>query len=287
VLARTKSTLLITGESGVGKDYIARYIHEQSSRSAAPYFSVNCAALPPPLAESELFGHVSGAFTGAWRLKRGLLEIAEGGTLLLNEIGELSLPLQAKLLTFLDTKSFTRVGGTEAVNVNVRVIAATNRDLPLEVEQSRFRADLFYRLNVMTLRVPPLRERKQDLPLLVNDLLGHIAAEMELETLPHPSPATLEAIMSGLVASGGRRLDLSDMGLVDPQDRDWLVSLRLPGGTSFQEALREMKRQILEEALLRSSGRIQDAARLLKMSRYSFSRQMQRAKPDPPDSSAE
>ena len=156
--AETESTVLLLGESGSGKDYLARYIHDHSKRADGPYWAINCAAVSGTLADSELFGHERGAFTGAQSRKRGLLELAEGGTLLLNEIGELSLPLQAKLLTFLDTRQFTRVGGEKNITVNARLIAATNRDLEKEVEAGRFRQDLFYRLNVLSVTVPPLRE---------------------------------------------------------------------------------------------------------------------------------
>ena len=141
--AQTDSIVLLTGESGAGKDHIARYIHDNSKRSHGPFFSINCAAVSPELAESELFGYESGAFTGSKGPKRGLLELAEGGTILLNEIGELSLSLQAKLLSFLDTRQFTRVGGVKLFTVNARLIAATNRNLEKEVRLNRFRADLF------------------------------------------------------------------------------------------------------------------------------------------------
>ncbi len=151
------TTVLLTGESGSGKDYLAKFIHDHSSRANRPYFSLNCAAIASHLAESELFGHEKGAFTGAIGRKRGMLELAEGGTLLLNEIGELSVPLQAKLLTFLDTKMFNRVGGEKQVLVDVRLIAATNRNLEEETEKGRFRKDLFFRINVMRIEVPPLR----------------------------------------------------------------------------------------------------------------------------------
>ncbi|MEJ2718009.1 MAG: sigma 54-interacting transcriptional regulator, partial [Deltaproteobacteria bacterium] len=154
LVAQNHSIVLLTGESGSGKDYLAEYIHRHSLRSGGPFFSINCAAVPPELAESELFGHEAGAFTGAARRKRGLLEMAEGGTLLLNEISELPLPLQAKLLTFLDTRQFTRVGAERATTVNARLIAATNRNLDKQVSQGRFRRDLFYRLNVFSIRVP-------------------------------------------------------------------------------------------------------------------------------------
>ena len=178
--ASGKSVILLLGESGVGKDYLAKYIHERSNYSSGPYFSINCAAVPSELAESELFGHEAGAFTGANRRKRGLLELAEGGTLLLNEIGELSPALQAKFLTFLDTRTFTRVGGQQEIKVNARILAATNRDLQNEISSGRFRADLYYRLNVLSIRVPPLRERTEDLPILVAQLLSTLAKDLQM-----------------------------------------------------------------------------------------------------------
>ena len=179
--ASGKSVILLLGESGVGKDYLAKYIHERSNYSSGPYFSINCAAVPSELAESELFGHEAGAFTGANRRKRGLLELAEGGTLLLNEIGELSPALQAKFLTFLDTRTFTRVGGQQEIRVNARILAATNRDLQYEISSGRFRADLYYRLNVLSIRVPPLRERTEDLPILVAQLLSTLAKDLQMD----------------------------------------------------------------------------------------------------------
>ncbi len=143
------------GESGSGKDFVARYIHDRSKRSAGPFFQINCAALPQDSAESELFGHERGAFTGAHARKRGLLELAEGGTLLLNEIGELSLTLQAKLLTFLDTRRFNRLGGEKEIEVNTRLLAATNKDLEKEMENRSFRNDLYYRVNVFSIKSTP------------------------------------------------------------------------------------------------------------------------------------
>ncbi len=150
--AATDSIILLQGESGSGKDYLARWIHDHSRRAPGPYFAVNCAAISKELAESELFGHERGSFTGALGRKRGLLELAEGGTLLLNEIGELTLPLQSKLLTFLDTRSFLRVGGEKSITVNARLIAATNRSLDTEVAQGRFLSPLFYRIVTIQFR---------------------------------------------------------------------------------------------------------------------------------------
>lgn len=195
IVARTNSSVLLLGESGSGKDFLARYIHDHSDRAAAPFRSVNCAALPSELVESELFGHEKGAFTGAASNKRGHVELAHRGTLLLNEIGELPLPLQAKLLTFLDSRIFTRVGGEKEIKADVRLIAATNRVLEREIQAGNFREDLFYRLNVFSIRVPPLRQRKDDLPLLVKKLLPELAAHVGREPTPEIDSSAMAAIL--------------------------------------------------------------------------------------------
>jgi DNA-binding NtrC family response regulator len=171
VAARTDSTILLTGESGTGKDVLARYIHSKSARAGEPMITVNCGALPDTLFESEFFGHERGAFTGATSLRRGLLEAADGSTLFLDEIGDLAQPMQVKFLHFLEQGRFRRVGSTRDQNADVRVIAATNRDLSAAVEKKTFRADLFYRLNVVSIRIPPLRERPDDIPALIDHFL--------------------------------------------------------------------------------------------------------------------
>lgn len=165
--------LLICGETGTGKGVVVNAIHASSPRKDTPLVKINCGAIPETLLESELFGYEKGAFTGANKAKKGLMELADGGTVFLDEIGELPLPMQAKLLTFLEDRSFKRVGGLRDIEVNVRIIAATNRDLELEVEKGTFREDLFYRLNVMQIRIPPLRERREDIPVLARFYLEH------------------------------------------------------------------------------------------------------------------
>ena len=192
--AASDGTVLLQGESGSGKDYLARWIHDHSKRSLGPYFSLNCAAISRELAESELFGHERGAFTGAHGRKRGLLELAEGGTLLLNEIGELPLSLQSKLLTFLDTRSFLRVGGEKSLNVNARIISATNRSLDKEVEEGRFLSALFYRINVFGITVPPLRDRIEDIPILLEEIMQRLAVELQLSHLPYVDPSFAMAL---------------------------------------------------------------------------------------------
>jgi len=173
------STVLLTGESGTGKDLAAKVIHYNSDRSAKPFMNITCSALPESLLESELFGHERGAFTGADRQKRGLLETADGGTVFLDEIGEMVPGLQAKLLRFLEEKTFKRVGGAADIRVDVRVIAATNKNLQEEVRQGRFREDLFYRLNVLPIVLPPLRDRAEDIPRLVNFYVDAYNAEFK------------------------------------------------------------------------------------------------------------
>lgn len=174
--ARSDANVLITGESGTGKELVARALHTNSARSKGPFIPVDCAALPANLLESELFGHDKGAFTGANQAKRGLLEAAHGGTLLLDEIGELAPELQAKLLRALQERAFRRVGGERLVNVDIRVISSTNRDLDAEVQQGRFRRDLLYRLNVVSVRLPALRERQGDIVLLAEHFLQEFSA---------------------------------------------------------------------------------------------------------------
>ena len=170
--ARTDSTILITGESGTGKDVLARLIHSKSARHSTPIITVNCGAFPETLFESEFFGHERGAFTGASTLRRGLLEAADGSTLFLDEIGDLPLPMQVKLLHFLEQGRFRRVGSTRDQSADVRIIAATNRNLADEVERQHFRADLYYRLNVVALHVPPLRQRPEDISPMIDHFLG-------------------------------------------------------------------------------------------------------------------
>ena len=192
-VAPTESTVLIQGESGTGKEVIARYIHDLSARSEGPFLSINCGALPEGLLESELFGHVKGSFTGAVRDKQGLFTAARGGTFFLDEIGEMSPATQVKLLRVLQEREAIPVGGTETIPVDVRVVAATNRELEEEIKRGRFRTDLYYRLNVIALHLPPLRDRRDDIPIFVDAFLKRIAKEHD-DPIKRLSDAASDAI---------------------------------------------------------------------------------------------
>jgi PAS domain S-box-containing protein len=282
--ARSESIILLLGESGSGKDYLARFIHDCSNRASGPFFTINCAALPPELAESELFGHEPGAFTGAQGRKRGLLELAEGGTLLLNEIGELSPHLQAKLLTFLDTKTFTRVGGEKNISVNARLIAATNRNLEKEVKAGRFREDLYYRLDVFSIEVPPLRKRLDDLPILAAEILRELAKKMGLDEAPsielhalrdlaaYHWPGNIRELRNvlerALILCDKKRIKLGDLAVnakIKPAEEgaEWSLTVHFPHKETLNEVTMDLKRHLVIEALQRSGGSRKGAAELL------------------------
>ncbi|MFH0821221.1 MAG: sigma-54 dependent transcriptional regulator, partial [Pseudomonadota bacterium] len=287
--AQGDSIVLLLGESGSGKDVLARYIHDRSRRSGGPFFALNCAAVSSELAESELFGHEPGAFTGARGRKRGLLELAEGGTLLLNEIGELSMTMQAKLLTFLDTRTFTRVGGESQIRVNARLIAATNRDLETEAAENRFRRDLYYRLNVISILVPPLRSRQQDLPTLVTEVLECLADDLGLPECPKVDQPALDALAGyhwpgnvrelrnvlerALMLSGSRHITVRSLGFQSNREL-WSYSVTFPQGRSIHDVARDMRRSLVLEALRRSGGSKRVAAELLGISRHALAYQM-------------
>jgi transcriptional regulator with GAF, ATPase, and Fis domain len=182
MVAPTDSTVLILGESGTGKELVASSIHRNSRRNQNPFIKLNCVAIPPDLLESELFGHEKGAFTGATARKPGKFELAHGGTIFLDEIGDMPLGLQAKILRVIQEKEFDRVGGTRTVQVDVRLICATNKNLPQMVAEGTFREDLYYRINVFALQLPALRERKEDIPLLVDDFLSRTTPEVSISS---------------------------------------------------------------------------------------------------------
>jgi len=289
--AARDSIVLICGESGSGKDYVAQWIHKHSRRASGPFFAINCAALPQELAESELFGHEPGAFTGARGRKRGLLELAEGGTILLNEIGELPLLLQSKLLTFLDTKSFLRVGGEKSIHINARLLAATHRNLEEEVRAGRFLPALYYRLNVFSVHVPPLRNRAEDIPILVEEIVSPLASEMQLTEIPVLDADSLKALTRYLWPGNVRELRnlleralmLWDKGRFDltipavgAGQEDWWCKISFPEGRCLHDVIDEIIRSLCHEALHRCGGRRKAAARLLGISRNSLYRYMRR-----------
>jgi transcriptional regulator with GAF, ATPase, and Fis domain len=222
-VARTDSTILLLGETGTGKDLLARAIHRLSSRKNRPMMTVNCASLPPTLIESELFGREKGAYTGALTRMVGRFELADGSTLFLDEIGELPLELQSKLLRFLEEGSFERLGSTKPLHVDVRIIAATNRNIEQEVKEGKFRQDLFYRLNVFPIVIPPLRERPEDIPLLVRAIVKDFQKKMgkEVESIPKRTMQALQSyswpgnvrelrnlIEHAMILSRGKTLDI-------------------------------------------------------------------------------
>lgn len=296
IAAKSDSMCLFLGESGVGKDYMARFLHDHSNRAGGPFFSINCAAVTADLAESELFGHEAGAFTGATRKKRGLLELAEGGTLLLNEIGELTPALQAKLLTFLDTESFTRVGGEKNVTVNARLVAATNKDLEKEVELGRFRQDLYYRLNVIRVKIPPLRERVDELPGLINTFMDSLARKMGLNNTPILDEEAMESMLAynwpgnirelknvlerAMILSGRDHITREALGMAKPQAKP----IKIQEGDGFRislspewpldEVLKDAKTFLITQALKQTNGSIKDAAKILGLTRNSLSHHM-------------
>ena len=194
-MANTPSTVLITGESGTGKELIARALHENSVRRDGPFIKINCAAIPKTLMESELFGYEKGAFTGAVGAKPGRFELAHGGTLFLDEIGEIPVEMQVKLLRVLQESEFERVGGIKTIKVDVRLVAATNRDLAAELATGGFREDLYYRLNVVPIHLPPLRERREDIPLLVGHFIAKFNDRLRKE-ITHIEPAAVERLVS-------------------------------------------------------------------------------------------
>lgn len=297
-VARQSSVVLLRGESGSGKDYLARYIHDHSDRSGGPFFSINCAAVSPDLAESELFGHERGSFTGAHARKRGLLELAEGGTLLLNEIGDLPLPLQAKLLTFLDTRKLLRVGAEKEIAVNARLIAATNKDLEAEVEAGGFRQDLYYRLSVMVVDLPPLRERIEDIPDLVRTIVGQLAKDIPVSQIPpidakgmkqlqhYQWPGNVRELKNVLE----RMLILGELPHVCDQPDggeaghgDFAITLHFGPGRTLRNLTDEITRAVCREALSRSHGNKKEAARILGIARDSLYRHIKHLEIDSPE----
>ncbi len=273
-VAPTSSTVLIQGESGTGKELVARALHRNSPRADGPLVAINCAALTESLLESELFGHEKGAFTGAVARKKGKIEMAEGGTLFLDEISELAPGMQAKLLRALQEREFETVGGTRPVKVNVRVIAATNRDLQEAVQAGRFRNDLFYRLNVVSISTPPLRERRDDIPALAESFivkvsgkyripLKSLSQEVVTQLVRYEWPGNVRelenAIERAMVLGTTEELRLEDL----PPALFESAMTDQHGEVGFQGAVKENKKQLVLQALEKAGGYYVDAAKIL------------------------
>jgi len=280
-VAQTNSTVLLGGESGVGKDLIARAIHEKSRRASGPFVKINSTAIPENLLESELFGYEKGAFTGATTSKPGKFELADKGTLFLDEIGDVPPATQVKLLRVLQEREFERLGGTRTIKVDVRLLAATNRDLRAALEDGTFREDLYYRLNVVPIDLPPLREHKEDIPGLANLFLARFAKDSgREEKITGISPTAMQLLVGhywpgnvrelqnvierACALAAGSQLDVGDIQLDSPRNRNHAASDRfLPDGMTLDQWEDEM----IREALKRANGNKSQAARLLGLSR--------------------
>ena len=291
-IAPTSSTVLITGESGTGKELVARAIHFNSPRTDRPFVAVNCGALPESLLESELFGHMRGAFTGADLNKKGLIEVAEKGTVLLDEIGEMSPMMQVKLLRVLQERTFRRVGGTEEIEADIRVIAATNRDLSKMVSDGQFREDLYYRINVIPVHLPALRERQEDIPLLAEHFMAKYSAQVG-KPIAGLSPEALHSLLAyhwpgnirELENAMERAVTLERGSIIQVESlpdriRGNGVPVPVPGtaasgalpasGFDLEQHVQHLEREYIAEALRRAGGVKVKAADLLGMSFRSF-----------------
>ena len=291
-VAKTKTSVLITGESGTGKELIAKAIHDESQRKDTPFVVVNCGGIPETLMESELFGHKKGSFTGATHDKKGLFEAADKGTIFLDEIGELTLPIQVKLLRAVQERVFKPVGSNEDVTVDIRIISATNKKLEDEVIAGNFREDLFYRLNVIEIKMPPLRERKSDLRVLAQHFLEKYSREMGKEVTKISSYAIdllnkydfpgnireLENLMERSVALSSTNIILPDSLALSVHKRRWIEGFKnrrfdldeVKNGVSLDNILEEIERAYLVKALECTNGKKQEAAELLDISFRTF-----------------
>jgi len=280
-VADYKTSILVTGESGTGKELIARAIHYNSSRADKPLVTVNCGAIPETLLESELFGHKKGAFTDAIRDKRGLFQEAHGGSIFLDEIGELPRPLQVKLLRALQEEEIKRVGDTQSVNIDIRVLAATTKDLAEEVKNGRFRDDLYYRINVLHVVVPPLRQRSEDIPLLIQHFIEKIRDRLHSE-VNEVSPAAASALQRydwpgnvrelenfierAMVMASGRTIELADLPPHLQPKAEPVEYLASDENLSIKEASRKLERTLIRRALEKTGGNRTQAAKILEIS---------------------
>jgi transcriptional regulator with PAS, ATPase and Fis domain len=293
-VAVTEATVLIMGESGTGKELVARAIHAASSRGERPFIPVNCGAIPAELLESEMFGHERGAFTGAIGQRAGMFQLANGGTIFLDEVGEMSPTLQVKLLRVLQDREVRPVGADRVLKVDVRVIAASNKELAAEVESGNFREDLFYRLQVIPIVMPPLRERRSDIPLLVRHFLekhnkkrtgrpAEIAEEAMVHLWEYDWPGNvreLENLLERLVIlSEDGRIELEHL---PPSIRSFISEKKIPrpalgeDGLDLNSAVEEFENRLIEEALRRTKGNKQAAARLLGLKRTTLVAKLRR-----------
>jgi two-component system response regulator PilR (NtrC family) len=289
-VADSKSNVLICGESGTGKELVARAIHYNSARSAMPFVAVNCSAVPETLLESELFGHMKGSFTGAVANKAGLFEIANGGTIFLDEIGDTTPPTQVKLLRVIQEREFRRVGGNQDMKVDVRVIAATNRDLERAVADGSFREDLYYRLDVIPIRLPPLRLRAGDIPLLVSHFLEKFSQDSG-KAAPTIAPEAMHVLLGHEWRGNVRELEnliervvafSTGPSVTDTDIRGWLHHAVIPqpsqgiptdlpeDGLDLEGLINGIEKDLLMRALERSKWVKKKAARLLKLNTRSF-----------------
>ncbi len=295
IVGPTRASVLITGENGTGKELVARAIHGASRRRGGPFVEVNCAAIPEDLIESELFGHEKGAFTGATSRRRGKFDLADGGTLFLDEIGDMSLKTQAKILRVLQEMRFERVGGGRSHEVDVRVIAATNKDLEEEIREGRFREDLYYRLNVVPIRVPPLRERVEDIPLLFDHFVRVYCAEEKREPV-EVDPGVIEALQAYpwpgnvrelknvaermVIMCRGPRITVDDL---PPSVRREVPAGTLPAeDMTLREARRAFERQFIVRHLARSEWNVPQAAERIGLDRSSLYKKMKELGIEPP-----
>jgi len=285
-VAPAGATVLITGESGVGKELVARAVHARSPRKDKIFLPVNCSAIPETLLESQLFGHVKGAFTGASSSQEGLFQRAQGGTVFLDEIGELPVSLQPKLLRVIEGKEVLPVGATTPLQVDVRILAATNRDLEKEVEAGRFREDLYYRFNVIDLHIPPLRERQEDIPLLIEHLIRRHNVEMKTN-YKGTDNAAMKTLMSVPWKGNVRELDNVLERAMILGNGEWITPAELPegkvpkdeqsllAGRNLKAAVRAYEKSHIENVLRETAGDRTRAAELLELSRSSLYRKME------------
>ncbi len=298
-VAQTDATVLILGESGTGKEVVAQCIHLCSLRNGYAFMPLNCGAIPAELLESELFGHEKGAFTGAITARKGRFELAEGGTLFLDEIGDMPLPMQVKLLRVLQERSYERVGGNKSLSADVRIIAATHRDLPIRIDEGSFREDLFYRLNIFPIELPPLRARVEDIPLLLDAQLKRFVSQGR--EMPQLSAETLETLMQYDWPGNVRELgNLAErLSILYPGKRvtpemlpvqyqpvaqstaalDMSESVAMPvfdGTIDLKQYLLDIEKHIIQRALVHSQGVVSQAARLLRLNRTTLIEKMRK-----------